>query len=103
VKALLPLLGRDPHRPERLELVGRYALGVTWQDGHQSLFPFAALRAACACPACAPAAPAAPAWPAAIHREPAGLRVRWSDGHETHLEGRELRPRCPCAACAGRP
>jgi len=37
---LLPLLGPDPNTPRDVHLVGRYALGVEWQDGHSSIFPF---------------------------------------------------------------
>ena len=72
-RSLLPLVGADPNRPDAVSLVGRYALGVTWQDGHGSIYPFTMLRAACPCGACPPAAEA---WPAEIRREPVGLRVR---------------------------
>jgi DUF971 family protein len=94
---LLPLVGADPNRPESLALVGRYALGVTWQDRHGSIYPFAALRAACPCGACAPDPGA---WPAEIRREASQLRVAWQDGHETVLPYADLRRQCPCAQCA---
>jgi DUF971 family protein len=94
--SLLPLVGADPIRMEAVSLVGRYALGVTWQDRHGSIYPFAALRAACPCGACT-ADPAA--WPVEIRREAGGLRVRWQDGHETVLPYGDLRRRCPCAQC----
>jgi len=96
----LPLVGADPNRIRALSLVGRYALGVTWEDGHGSIYPFASLRAACPCGAC-PAA-AAP-WPVEIQRQPAGLHVRWRDGHESALAYRALRGHCPCAVCAAAP
>ncbi|HZS33574.1 MAG TPA: gamma-butyrobetaine hydroxylase-like domain-containing protein [Methylomirabilota bacterium] len=95
----LPLLGADPNRPRELALVGRYALGVTWEDGHKSIYPYEALRAACPCGACRP--DGAP--PREIHREPSGLRVVWPDGHAALLEGAALRARCPCAQCTAAP
>lgn len=93
----LPLLGPDPARPRAVTLVGRYALGVTWEDGHGSIYPFPALRALCPCGACG-AEPTA--WPAAVHRAAAALHVAWTDGHASELPYRELRRRCGCAACA---
>jgi len=103
---LLPLLGPDPNTPRDVRLVGRYALGVDWQDGHGSIYPFDYLRGACACPACAAAAgggaPAGDAgtWPVEIKKEGTGLRIRWQDGHQTSFAGAELRGLCRCATCA---
>ena len=71
-RSLLPLVGADPNRPSAVSLVGRYALGVTWQDGHGSIYPFELLRLACPCGACPPV-PAA--WPTEIRREEGALRV----------------------------
>jgi DUF971 family protein len=96
-RSLLPLVGADPNRPGAVSLVGRYALGVTWQDGHGSIYPFAALRAACPCGVCASAPDA---WPTEIRREAAALRVLWQDGHESALPYADLRRQCPCAQCA---
>ncbi len=98
--SLLPLVGADRTRPEALSLVGRYALGVTWQDRHGSIYPFTSLRAACPCGACPPDPGA---WPAEIRRETGGLRIRWQDGHETLLPYGDLRRRCPCAQCTATP
>ncbi len=98
--SLLPLVGADPNRPAAVSLVGRYALGVTWQDRHGSIYPFTLLRAACPCGACAPDLEA---WPAEIRREAGGLWVRWQDGHETLLPYGDLRRRCPCAQCTVTP
>jgi DUF971 family protein len=95
-RSLLPLLGGDPNRPESLSLVGRYALGLTWQDRHASIYPFTALRAACPCGACVADAGA---WPTEIRREADQLRVVWQDTHETVLPYADLRRRCPCAGC----
>jgi DUF971 family protein len=106
-RPLLPLVGRDPNAPRDVRLVGRYALGIDWQDGHGSIYPFEFLRLQCPCAACAetrdssapePLGPAA-AWPTEIKRDGASLRIRWQDGHETIHAGRDLRPLCRCAVC----
>jgi DUF971 family protein len=99
-RSLLPLVGADPNRPGAVSLVGRYALGVTWQDGHGSIYPFAMLRAACPCGGC-PAI--AEPWPTEIRRESADLRVIWADGHESALPYAGLRGHCPCAQCTMTP
>jgi DUF971 family protein len=40
------------------ELVGNYALRLTWSDGHDAgILPFVALRASCPCAQCNPAGP----------------------------------------------
>jgi len=103
---LLPLLGPDPNTPRDVHLVGRYALGVEWQDGHSSIFPFDDLRAACPCGPCrAQAAEPAPTltephtWPVEIKKEGRGLHIRWEDGHVTTFDGADLRPICRCASC----
>ena len=50
---LLPMLGVKPLKPERAELVGRYALQVFWNDGHSSgIYSFDYLRSLCPCPQC---------------------------------------------------
>ena len=104
---LLPILGADPNTPAAVRLVGRYALGVDWQDHHGSIYPFAALREACACATCrAPGSSGAPemaggSWPVEIVRETGALRIRWQDGHETLVVHGDLRRLCRCAACTG--
>lgn len=100
----LPLLGQpDPDVPRDVHLVGRYAVGVTWGDGHGSIFPFDRLRRDCPCGACAGLGPLSPAmaWPTEIKRAPAGLTVRWSDGHASLYPYAALRARCRCATCTG--
>src|SRR5690349_20924577 len=55
--ASLPILGAKPLRPDRAELVGRYALQIYWSDGHSSgIYGFDYLRDLCQCEGCAPAA-----------------------------------------------
>ncbi len=103
----LPLLGPDPNAPRDVHLVGRYAIGVEWQDHHASIYPFEFLRSSCGCAACGDATqagappPSKPeqTWPVEIRKDGPGLRIRWQDGHETSFGGRELRQLCRCAAC----
>ena len=50
-----PILGAKPLRPERAELVGRYALRIYWSDEHSSgIYGFDRLRDLCQCEECAP-------------------------------------------------
>jgi DUF971 family protein len=104
-KGLLPILGPDPNAPRDIRLIGRYALGVEWQDGHSSIFPFDLLREACPCPPCREATAASVAsseaqgWPMEIKREGTGVRIRWQDDHVSTFGGRDLRERCRCASC----
>jgi DUF971 family protein len=113
-KLRLPLLGQpDPNIPKDVHLVGRYALGVDWADGHGSIYPFEALRRACSCDACAAVASAgtgagtgapltaAMTWPDEIARVANALRVVWSDRHESLYPYAELRASCRCAGCTG--
>jgi DUF971 family protein len=52
----LPILGQKPLRPERAELVGRYALQIYWSDGHASgIYSFPYLRSLCPCAECSAA------------------------------------------------
>jgi DUF971 family protein len=49
-----PILGQKPLKPERAELVGRYALQIYWNDGHSSgIYSFPYLRELCPCAECA--------------------------------------------------
>ena len=104
-----------------LKEIGRYALGIGWGDGHESILPYRHLRAHCPCDACRAgvAGGPAPAQPAqgpgagvvgpherlaALERLGEGtLFFRWADGHETLLVAEELRALCRCAYCAGEP
>ena len=61
-----PILGAKPLKPERAELVGRYALQIFWSDNHSSgIYAFDYLRELCPCAECSArrgdvAAPASP-------------------------------------------
>ena len=100
----------DQAAVERLTSVGRYAFGVQWGDGHDSIIPHRVVRLACPCEECAALAPGQrPHAGAAI--EPrnveilgeASVFVGWGDGHETVLLCEELRALCRCARCVGEP
>lgn len=96
-------------RVEKLSEVGRYALGVLWADGHDSILPYRSLRRACPCDTCAPHGAEQPHAAEAerlLGVELLGGRslfLRWADGHETLLLLEELRDLCRCARCAGEP
>lgn len=49
----LPLIAKKPLRPDRAELVGRYALQIFWNDGHSAgIYTFDYLRSLCPCAKC---------------------------------------------------
>jgi DUF971 family protein len=91
----------------KLREVGRYAVGIDWSDGHDSILPHRHLRQACPCDACG-AGPTA-AGPEAIdvaRMEAIGdssLFIAWRDQHETFFVNEELRALCRCARCIGEP
>ena len=97
----------DALRIDKLTQIGRYALGVQWGDGHDSILPHRNIRRACPCDACAGAA----GEPAPAAEQPTLIDVlgersvffRWADGHESWLLVGELRALCRCARCAGEP
>lgn len=104
IKGLLPILGQpNPAEPKDVHLVGRYAVGVSWADGHSSIYPFDRLRLD------DPALEASPppvlsqemSWPKEIKKLPEGLRVAWSDGHQSLYPYARLRALCRCAGCTG--
>src|SRR5262245_44478578 len=100
----LPILGQpSPNEPKDVHLVGRYALGVTWVDGHSSIYPFDRLRLDD--PAASRDAGAVlteeMGWPQDIKRLPEGLRVTWTDGHQSLYPYADLRALCRCAGCTG--
>ena len=93
-----------------IQPVGRYALGVTWQDKHESIFPFANLRRLCPCLDCEKneASKREPVESGQVLEgllriEDASVMLYWADGHETLLLVEELRQMCGCAACKGEP
>lgn len=100
----LRILGQpDPDTPKDVHLVGRYAVGVDWADGHGSIYPFERLRCDCPCGGCAGLETLTQpmAWPQEIKRTEAGLGVGWADGHASLYPYPELRRLCRCAGCTG--
>jgi DUF971 family protein len=103
-------LGKSKASPEirGLNEVGRYAVGVQWTDGHDSIYPLVNLRRACLCNVCAGAAGGE------ISAEgerllqlsrlgEAAVYLGWVDGHETLFTVAQLRELCRCAMCAQEP
>jgi DUF971 family protein len=97
----------DATRIAKLTEVGRYAFGIVWGDGHDSIIPHRTVRLVCPCDECE-----------GVDAEPRGeaarpqrvdllgeqsLFVEWADGHETLLLLAELRAVCRCARCVGEP
>ena len=99
----------DRTRVDRLKQVGRYALGVEWGDGHESILPHASIRRCCPCDDCdrldpADTLPDGADQPVRLEMlGDASLFITWADRHETVLLAEELRALCRCAHCAGEP
>ena len=100
--------------PMPTEIVGllRSTITLSWEDGHQTVYPARDLRLRCRCASCIEEMTGAPLLdPKAV---PENVRARgirlvgqyainvdWSDGHSTGIYNfRDLRAQCPCAACA---
>jgi DUF971 family protein len=88
--------------------VGRYAIGVRWSDGHDSIYPLENLRRCCPCLECAAKDTAAIANVETRLRQftrmgEQAVFIGWSDGHETLYTVRQLRAICRCAYCVGEP
>lgn len=90
--------------------VGHYALGIDWEDGHESIMPYSSLRAHCPCGDCArvrndgrvPGEPGTQLESLDVFGD-ASAFFTWSDGHESAYLLPELRALCRCAYCAGEP
>jgi len=91
-----------------LNEVGRYAVGVQWIDGHDSIYPLENLRRFCPCNACGGRIdgeiPSASQRLAQLSRlGEAALFLEWNDGHETLYTNAQLRDLCRCAYCVKEP
>jgi DUF971 family protein len=91
-----------------LNEVGRYAVGVQWADGHDSIFPLREMRRHCPCLRCS--AIAERDIPADAQRlmqlsrlGERGVFLEWADGHETLYTMAQLRDICGCAYCIPEP
>jgi ATP-binding protein involved in chromosome partitioning len=90
---------------------GKHELAVTWEDGHESVYPVRDLRLACPCARCIDEVTKAAILipkdvPLDIQPnkiEPVGrygIQIHWNDNHSTGiLTFRNLRELCPCEAC----
>jgi ATP-binding protein involved in chromosome partitioning len=99
--------------PMPTEIVGllRSTVAITWEDGHQSVYPARALRLRCHCASCVEEMSGAPLLDPAKVPETVrarairvvgqyAIQIDWSDGHSTGLYNfRDLRAGCPCDAC----
>lgn len=89
---------------------------IYWQDGHESHYPFAGLRAVCPCAECqgGHAHMGQPPDPRRVRDEKMGdlnlqaieavggyaLQIAWSDGHSAGIYTWSfLRAACPCSLC----
>jgi DUF971 family protein len=91
-----------------LNEVGRYAIGIQWTDGHDSIFPLENLRRFCPCNACAGAVEGQIAAEAQRLLQfsrlgDAAVYLGWVDGHETFYTVAQLRGICRCALCVQEP
>jgi len=91
-----------------LNEVGRYAVGVQWTDGHDSIYPLDNLRRHCPCDACGGAVegdvPTASQRLERLSRlGEQAMFLSWADGHETIYTMRQLRDICRCAYCVAEP
>jgi DUF971 family protein len=96
-----------PPTIRKLREVGRYAVGVDWNDGHDSILPHRHLRRCCPCEVCVAGSPELGADAIEVARlqliGDATVFLAWRDGHETFFVGEELRALCRCAHCIGEP
>ena len=104
----------------RIEKSRGTGVGIDWDDGHKSLFPFQYLRDACPCATCdderektGAAMGEAPKKKSALpmYKDPArptevtpvgkyAISFAWNDGHKTGIYSWEyLRMMCPCEEC----
>ena len=94
--------------PIEIGRANQHDLKITWQDGHESIYPARALRLACPCAACVDEmtghvrliASSIAETVRPVRIEPVGryaIAITWSDGHNTGIYSFEkLRALCPC-------
>jgi DUF971 family protein len=98
--------------PEPVEIrheQGARRVVVSWEDGHQSVFPIDYLRSWCPCATCQGHGPDTKhlglVGQELVHVGGVGnyaVSFTWQDGHDTGIYSfRLLRHLCPCEACGG--
>ena len=104
----MPSSKSKPLTIKGLNEVGRYAVGVQWSDGHDSIYPLENLRRFCPCLACKGGVvgeipPEAQRLRQLVRLGEDSVFLGWNDGHETIYTLPQLRSICRCAYCAGEP
>jgi DUF971 family protein len=99
---------KTPPQIRGLNEVGRYAIGISWSDGHESIFPLENLRRHCPCNTCAGSiegeiAEAAQRLLQLARLGDGAVYLGWVDGHETLYTMTQLRIICGCALCVQEP
>lgn len=97
--------------PVDMDWVENGVLGITWNDGHKSVYPVRFLRQHCPCAACTDE------WTGELRIKPDqipllimvkdieavgryALRFKWNDGHDTGIYSFSwLRRMCQCESC----
>jgi DUF971 family protein len=110
IKSATMALGKSKTPPQirGLNEVGRYAIGIQWADGHDSIFPLENLRRGCPCNVCVGAVEGElpPTAQRLLHLSRLGgaaVYLEWIDGHETLYTTSQLRQICRCALCVQEP
>lgn len=97
--------------PKSIRQVDESTLGITWSDGHESIYSVKMLRERCPCANCIDewtgekriVPGSIPDTVRPLKLNSVGLyaiQFKWSDGHDTGLYSHEyLRTLCECPAC----
>lgn len=110
-KSVATALQQNKNEIPEVRKIDEQTLGITWADGHQSIFNATFLREHCTCAQCQdewtgerkllPGQLPAAVSPVTI--DPVGqygLKIKWSDGHSTGIYTYEyLRELCQCDRC----
>lgn len=92
-------------RPADLRQHSHDEIAITWEDGHESIYPFLLLREACPCAWCESSREAGRAVVTAPDPRPSVVNpvgayaysLEWEDGHNVGIYSFDyLRALCPC-------
>lgn len=99
--------------PREIRQAGPTELGISWSDGHESVYPVRDLRLSCKCAECvdeltgvkriSPESIPGDIRPMELKGVGNyGIQISWSDGHGSGIFSYlHLREICPCPKCAG--